>query len=60
YGFLYRNGERIRPLHQMVISGNLISLLNSVETLSRRHNQDGGSVLAPDMFIPEMSIAGQS
>jgi len=60
YGFLYRNGERIRPLHQMVISGNLISLLNCVETLSRRHNQDGGSVLAPDMFIPEMSVAGQS
>lgn len=60
YGFLYEHGERVRPLHQMVISGNLLTLLNNVEALSRRYNQDGGSVIAPDMFIPEMSIAGQS
>jgi PmbA protein len=59
YGFLYRHGERVQPLHQMVLSGNLLSILNNVEGLSRRYNQDGGSVLAPDMFIPEMSIAGQ-
>jgi PmbA protein len=60
YGFLYKGGERVRPLHQMVVSGNLLLLLNNVENISRRYNQDGGSVLAPDMFIPEMSIAGQS
>lgn len=60
YGFLYRHGEKVQPLHQMVVSGNLLSILNNVEALSRRYNQDGGSVLAPDMLIPEMSIAGQS
>jgi PmbA protein len=60
YGFLYRNGEKVKPLHQMVVSGNLIKLFSQVETLGRRTNQDGGDVLAPDMLISDVSIAGQN
>lgn len=58
YGFLYEQGSVVRPLHQMVLSGNLISILNDVEKLSGRYCHDGGSVLCPDLLIPEMSIAG--
>lgn len=58
YGFLYEKGEAVRPLHQMVMSGNLLHVLRDVEKVSRRYNNDGGSVLAPDILIPEMSIAG--
>lgn len=58
YGFLYENGSAVKPLHQMVLSGNLISILKDVENLSNRYCHDGGSVLCPDLLIPEMSIAG--
>ena len=60
YGFLYRNGERVKPLHQMVVSGNVIGLFNQLETMSKRTSQEGGSVMAPDMLFSGVSIAGQS
>jgi len=58
YGFLYDNGSQVKPLHQMVLSGNLLSVLKDVEKLSNRYSYDGGSVLCPDLLIPEMSVAG--
>ncbi len=58
YGFLYEKGEIVRPLHQMVMSGNLLQILKDVEKVSRRYENDGSSVLAPDLLIPDISIAG--
>jgi PmbA protein len=59
-GFLYRHGERQNALHQFVVSGNLIELLNRVTELSDRWNEGGDSTLSPDLFIPDVSLAGQS
>lgn len=57
-GFLYNGGELVKPLHQMVMSGNLMNVLKSIDKLSRRYSLDGSSVLCPDLLVPEMSIAG--
>ena len=59
-GFLYRNGERVSALHQFVISGNLLDLLGRVSTLSDRWNHNGDSTLCPDLFVADVSLAGQS
>jgi PmbA protein len=59
-GYLYRNGEKTAALHQFVISGNLLDLLARVSALSNRWNDNGDSTLCPDMFVPDVSIAGQS
>lgn len=58
YGFLYEGGVLARPLHQMVMSGNLMSALRDVEKVSCRYNDTGNRVLSPDLLIPKMSIAG--
>jgi len=58
-GFLYRNGEKIAPIHQFVMSGNVIALLAKVSQISNRWNDNGESTRSPDFFVPEMSIAGQ-
>lgn len=58
-GLLYSGGEAARPLHQFVISGNLLDLLGRVTHLSNRWNDNGDSTLSPDLFVPEVSLAGQ-
>lgn len=58
YGALYRNGKKVQSLEQFVISGNVFDLMKSVTAISDRLNESGGSVLAPDLFVPALSIAG--
>lgn len=58
YGALYRNGKKVQSLEQFVISGNLFELMKSVTAASNRLNENGGSVVAPDLFVPALSIAG--
>lgn len=59
-GFLYEGGARVSPLHQFVFSGNLMSLLKNVSGLSNEWNTDGSSVLATDLLVPDISIAGKT
>lgn len=58
YGALYRNGKKVQALEQFVISGNVFELMKSVTAASNRLNENGGSVIAPDLFVPALSIAG--
>lgn len=58
YGFLYDHGQPVHPLHQIVMSGNLLHVLRDIEKVGNRYHNDGGSVLAPDILIPDMSVAG--
>ena len=60
YGALYRNGKKVQSLEQFVISGNVFELMKSVTAASNRLNENGGSVVAPDLFVPALSIAGES
>lgn len=58
YGFLYKGGAPVKPVHQIVMSGNLMSLLQNVDKISAHSHMDGRSVSCPDLLVPEMSIAG--
>lgn len=59
-GFIYRNGAREKPVHQFVVSGNLLDLLGRVSELSNAWNENGDSTLCPDLFVPDVSVAGQN
>lgn len=57
-GFLYQNGKKAKPIHQFVISGNLLELLKNVEKLSDTVNENGNSTVCPDLLVNGISIAG--
>lgn len=57
-GELWENGEKVRPLCNFVVSGNVRELLKKVEEISSRARTDLSSVVAPDLLISELSIAG--
>jgi PmbA protein len=59
-GELWQNGQRVRPLCDFVVSGNILELLLKIENLSNRMITPKGSVIAPDIFVSELSIAGVS
>lgn len=58
-GELWENGKRVKPLCNFVTSGNIKQLLLNVEDLSSRRLTPTGSVIAPDLLIPSLSIAGK-
>ena len=58
-GELWENGKRVKPLCNFVTSGNIKKLLLDVADLSSRRLNPTGSVIAPDLLIPSLSIAGK-
>jgi PmbA protein len=58
-GELWENGKRVRPLSNFVVSGNIRQLLLSIEDLSSRVRRPVSAVIAPDLLIRELSIAGE-
>lgn len=57
-GVLYRNGKKAQYFEQFVISGNILDLLKSVTAVSNRLNNNGSPVVCPDLFVPQLSVAG--
>jgi PmbA protein len=58
-GELWENGKRVKPLANFVTSGNIMQLLKNVEAVSSRRLHPSGSVIAPDLLVPSLSIAGK-
>jgi PmbA protein len=58
-GELWENGRRVRPLCNFVVSGNIRDLLQNIEALSSRLTEPKSSVIAPDMLVRELSVAGK-
>lgn len=58
-GELWKNGKRVKPLCNFVTSGNIKQLLLDVADVSSRRLTPSGSVIAPDLLIPSVSIAGR-
>ena len=56
--FLIENGRITKPLSEVMISGNLASMLNSVRRISRERVFDGASAL-PYMAFDGITIAGK-
>jgi PmbA protein len=59
-GELWENGKRVKPLANFVTSGNIMQLLKDVEAVSSRRLHPTSSVIAPDLLVPSLSIAGKS
>jgi PmbA protein len=58
-GELWENGKRVKPLANFVTSGNIMQLLKDVEAVSSRRLHPTSSVIAPDLLVPSLSIAGK-
>lgn len=58
-GQLWENGKFVKPLANFVTSGNIMQLLKDIEAVSSRRLHPTSSVIAPDLLIPSLSIAGK-
>ena len=58
-GELWENGKRVKPLCNFVTSGNMKQLLLAVEDVSSRRLAPSSSIIAPDILVPSLSIAGK-
>lgn len=58
-GELWENGKKVRPLCNFVVAGNVRQLLQGVEDVSSRVLAPTSSVIAPDLLIRELSVAGK-
>lgn len=57
-GELWENGERVRALCNFVVAGSIPELLLNVEQISDRTTKRVSSVVAPDLLIRSLSVAG--
>jgi PmbA protein len=58
-GELWRNGERVAPINNFVLAGNIKQLLLGIEALSSRVPPVTGSIVSPDVLVRELSVAGK-
>nr|BFD58684.1 TldD/PmbA family protein [Bdellovibrio sp. CKG001]BFD62109.1 TldD/PmbA family protein [Bdellovibrio sp. HM001] len=57
-GFLYENGQKVGPIDQFVMSGNVLDLLRDIEALGNEYNKPGSSFICPDVLVKSLSFAG--
>jgi PmbA protein len=57
-GELWENGKRVKALCNFVVAGSIRELLMGVEKVSSRVTKKTSSVLAPDLLISSLSVAG--
>lgn len=58
-GELWEDGKRVKPLANFVTSGNILTVLKDIEAVSSRRLHPNSGVIAPDLLIPSVSIAGK-
>lgn len=57
-GELFENGKRTKALCNFVVAGSIRELLSGVEKVSSRTTKIVSSVVAPDLLITSLSVAG--
>ncbi len=57
-GVLYVDGQRKHALRDFVTSGNLLTILGDIIAIGQHPKQIESSVVAPDILIGKLSIAG--
>ena len=57
-GELWENGRRVKALCNFVVAGSIRELLMNIEMISSRMTKKKSSVLAPDLLISSLSVAG--
>ena len=58
-GFLIENGERVRPVDQITISGNFYELLRAVNGVANDLDFAAGVIAAPSVWIDELAVGGK-
>lgn len=57
-GELWENGKRVKALCNFVVAGSIRELLTGVEKVSSRLTKKVSTVVAPDLLIRSLSVAG--
>jgi PmbA protein len=57
-GELWENGKRVKALCNFVVAGSIRELMMNIEKVSSRMTKKTSSVLAPDLLISSLSVAG--
>lgn len=59
-GELWEDGKFVKSLCNFVTSGNILQVLRDIEAVSSRRLHPTSSVIAPDLLVPSLSIAGKA
>lgn len=57
-GFYYENGKLVKPVDQIVVSGNILQLLQDIELIGSEWSEQGESIYSPDLLVKALSVAG--
>lgn len=57
-GELWENGHRVSPICNFVVAGSIDELLKGIEKVSSRLSPKTSNVVAPDLLIKSLSVAG--
>ncbi len=57
-GELFENGKKVKSLCNFVVAGSIDEMLNGLEKVSSRLSPKSSSVIAPDLLIKSLSVAG--
>ena len=57
-GELWENGKKVKSLCNFVVAGSIDEMLKGLEKVSSRLSPKSSSVIAPDLLIKSLSVAG--
>jgi PmbA protein len=57
-GFLYENGERVRPVDRITLSTNFFDVLQNIQGFSNEYSDAFSSVKVPDVLVDNVHVAG--
>lgn len=57
-GELWENGKKVKSLCNFVVAGSIDEMLKGLEKVSARRSPKSSSVIAPDLLIKSLSVAG--
>jgi PmbA protein len=57
-GFLYKNGERVKPIDKITLSTNYFDLIQKIIALSNEYLDSYSSFKVPDILVEEIYVAG--
>ena len=57
-GFLYRDGERIKPVDKITLNSNYFDLIFKIQKFSNEYLDSYTSFKVPDLLVEEVHVAG--
>lgn len=57
-GFLFENGQMLKPVDRITLSSNFFDILQQIEDISCEYNDQYSSVRVPDVLVGGIAVAG--